>query len=715
LNLLFDKGALSYTELMSSLKMNPSRDAGRFAYHLKFLLKADLIEADVEARKYLLTELGKMVIDVADRIDKKAFKPKSTLVRTSRPALEEFDANKIANSLIREAQMPPELAQNVAKEAEKQLIHSKTKYLTAPLVREVVNAILIEKGLEDYRHKLTRLGIPVHDVVSLLESKRTNGSRDSTSVQELAGRTVFREYALLNIFPRDISDAHLSGALHINGLSSWILKPTEISHDLRFFLEKGLNLEKSDPLKPAFPPPHNLESALDLTLNICLHAAKEIEATQILDYFNIFLAPFAQNIEPEKMKGAIRLFVRNLAQHTNASLGLELSVPDFLTKKPAIGPNGKRTGTYSDFTEQVQQVASCLLEVFEEENERKPLTGPSLVVKMRPETFIDERAKAMFLKVHGLAANKGIPYFANATQKNRKQSVFSSSGFRLDADLDGDWETDTLRTGCLGIVTINTPRVAYESGKDTTKFVETLKERIEMSSRAFEIKHRALKTRGKKLLPFITQSGDGDQYFRLESCSRIVNFAGFKEAAEAFTGGKAGDEKTLALIHQLVEDISAYVQKTGRRRGKRLSAAIIPSFQASQRLAQTDIEKYGIARVRFLGSREKPFYSTYDTVEVKGDRIAPEDMVFHGKLGDLHRGGSLAAIDLGETKRESSELAALTKQLVESNIDFWTYDRKLTYCANCKKSWFGFQHKCPSCDAVGTLIFFDRLTETASQ
>ena len=52
LNLVFDKGALSYTELMNSLKMNPSRDAGRFAYHLKFLLKADLLEADTETKKY---------------------------------------------------------------------------------------------------------------------------------------------------------------------------------------------------------------------------------------------------------------------------------------------------------------------------------------------------------------------------------------------------------------------------------------------------------------------------------------------------------------------------------------------------------------------------------------------------------------------------------------------------------------------------------------
>src|SRR5512137_262619 len=147
LNLLFDKSGLSYTELMNALKMNPSRDAGRFAYHLKFLLKADLLEADAEAKKYYLTELGKMVIDVADRVEKNAYKPRGMLVRTSHSTLEEFDANKIANSLIKEARMPAELAQKTAKEAEKRLLRSKTKYLTAPLVREVVNAILIEKGL----------------------------------------------------------------------------------------------------------------------------------------------------------------------------------------------------------------------------------------------------------------------------------------------------------------------------------------------------------------------------------------------------------------------------------------------------------------------------------------------------------------------------------------------------------------------------------------
>ena len=174
LNLLFDKGPLSYTELMSSLKMNPSRDAGRFAYHLKFLLKADLTEADVESRKYCLTELGKMVIEIADRVDKKALKPKGMLVRASRFALEDFDANRIATSLMREAKMPAELAQKMAKEAEKRLLKAKTKYVTAPLVREIVNAMLIENGLEEYRHKLTRLGLPVHEVTLLIEGENFN-------------------------------------------------------------------------------------------------------------------------------------------------------------------------------------------------------------------------------------------------------------------------------------------------------------------------------------------------------------------------------------------------------------------------------------------------------------------------------------------------------------------------------------------------------------
>jgi len=712
LNLLFDRGPLSYTELMGSLKMNPSRDAGRFAYHLKFLLKADLIEADVEAKKYCLTELGKIVIDVTERIEKKAFKPKGMFVRTSRFAPEEFDANKIANSLIKETKMPAELAQKVAKEAEKWLLKSKTKYLTAPLVREVVNAILIEKGLEEYRHKLTRLGLPVYDVTTLIDTK-SKTSEGSASIHETAGETVLKEYILLNVFPRDIADAHLSGSLHIHGLSSWILKPSEIMHDLRFFFQNGLNLEKINALQPSYSPPQNLESALSIAFNVLLHSVKEIDETQTIDYFNVFLAPFVKGMDFSEIKEALRLFITNINQHVNASLGLELTIPDFIADKPAFGPSGKHVGKYADFFEESQILASLIFEIFAEESVRKPLFNPKIILKMRPETFADEKAKAMLLKAHQLASEKGLPYFANMLEKDQKYSVFSSSGFRLKADLNGDWEIDTLRTGCLGYVTINLPRITYESGKDKTKFFEIFRERFEMATRALEIKDRALKQHGKGLLPFLMQSVNGDHYFRLENCSRIINLAGLKEALEAFNEKSIREsEKKLEFAEEIMQNILAYIQKIGRKRGKRLSTAIMLDFEASERLVQLDIERYGIAKVRFSGTREKPFYSTISKLILQDGKISPEPSIFERKMRGVH-GGNLTVIDLGEVERKPDELMSLTKQIFEVyNMEFLTYNRKLTYCVNCKRSWFGLLHKCPSCGSTSTLTVFDRFALT---
>lgn len=714
LNLLFDKGPLSYTELMSSLKMNPSRDAGRFAYHLKFLLKADLIEADVEARKYRLTELGKIVIDVAEEIAKKASKPRKMLVRTSRSALEEFDANKITDSLTREANMPAELAQKVAKEVEKRLLKSKTKYLTAPLVREVVNAILIEKGLEEYRHKLTRLGLPVYDVSTLVETK-SKASQGSASIHETAGETVLKEYMLLNIFPRDIADANLSGLVHINGLSYWVLKPNEIMHDLRFFFKNGLNLEKVNAFQQSYPPPKSLDSALSTTFNVLLHSAKEVVEAQTLDCFNVFLAPFVKGIETSKVKEALRLFISHINQHVDSvSLGLELAIPDFMAEKQAIGPFGKRIDNYGDFRGENQVIASLLFEIFAEESVHRPLLNPRIIVKIRPETFANEKAKTLLLQAHRLAAEKGIPYFANLLGKESKDSIFSASGFRLRADLKGDWEIDTLRTGSLGCVTINVPRVTYESKRDETKFFEILEERLEMATRALEIKYRGLKQDGKGLLPFLMQNVDGDQYFRLECCSRLINLVGLKEAAEAFYGKNIYDGgKALEFAEQITKHILAFTRRIGKRRGKRLMPALLPKFEASERSAQLDIERYGIAKVRFSGTREKPFYSTVSKLTLQDGEIPPESLKIEQKLRGLHAGGCLTVIALGKAEHNPDELMSLTKQIVENyGIEFFTYDRQLTYCVNCKRCWFGLLHKCPSCGATSTLTVFNRFVST---
>jgi ribonucleoside-triphosphate reductase len=709
LNLLFDKGPLSYTELISSLKMNPTRDAGKFAYHLKFLLRTDLIEANVETKKYCLTELGKTVIDVADKIEKKAFKPKRILVRTSHYALEEFDANKIAAALTKEANMPAELAQKVAKEAERELLKSKTKYLTTPLVREVVDAILIEKGLEEYRHKLTRLGLPVHDVAALIES-HSKASHGQASIHEIAGKTVLKEYALLNVLPRDIADAHLSGSLHINDLDSWILKPTEIMHDIRFFFRNSAKPEETLASQCDFSQPQNLESALSIIRNILLYASRETTRAQAIDYFNVFLAPFAKGMDPAKVKDALRAFVCTLNRQTNVSLSLELRIPDFVAKKQAFGPFGESVGKYEDFLDESQALTLLVLEIFAEETTHVPFFNPAVIVKMRQGVFENERERTLLLTAHKLASEKGIPFFANLGNEE-KHSVFSSSGLKLGGDDNGDWEVETLRAGCLGCVSVNLPQISYESDRDKPRFFGLLTERLEMANRALEIKYSALKQRGRGLIPFLMKTFNGDQYLELGNCTLMINLVGLKEAAEAFCQKSIyEDEKTFGFAEEISQYASDYTRRHGKRRGRRLASSALPDFEASRRFVRLDIERFGVAKTRFSGTRERPFYSSLGALQMKEDK-APSEYLVEQKLSKYYPGGVLQVFELDERDFEPEKLLSLTQQIVQGQNVFFTYSRRLTYCGSCRKNWFGVLKKCPSCGAVGTLRVYDRFAQ----
>ncbi len=712
LNLLFDKSALSYTELMNQLKMNPSRDAGRFAYHLKFMLKADLVEADVESKKYYLTDLGKMVLDVADRVEKKAIKPRGMLVRTSHLTVEEFDANKIANSLIKEAKVPAELAQKAAKEAEKRLIKSKTKYLTAALIREVVNGILVEKGYEDFRHKLTRVGMPIHEVTALIENKESN--QDCQATINKAGQTVLSEYNLLNIFPRDIADAHLSGAIHIDGLGTWVLKPNEVIHDLRYFFKHGVKLD--NPFQVAMEAPIDLKSALSIAFNVVLHTSKETNRVQTFNYFNVFLAPYLRGNEVTKIKENLRLFIQNLNQHAEATLCLDLAVPRLLEEKEAIGPKGKTNGKYGDFIQENQLVASLIVDIFIEESSCKPIFSPKIIIKINSAALTDEKAKVTLLKAHHLAAKSGVPFFANMTNEKNENVAFSSSGIKFASDLTGDWETDTLRTGCLGCVIINMPRIAQECKKDKNKFFDLVRERFELAARALGIKNSALKQFGKNSVPFLLQKADRDTYFRLENCSRIVNLVGFREAIEAFTERTIHSEESRKLVEEAIGNLLAFKQKIGRKYGKRLYPVILGNPEASERLAQLDIERYGVAKMRFSGNRDKPYYSTVKRFQLKPAEflaLQTDAMETAQRFKGLNAGGNLNIIELENVEYKPEGLKDLTIRLMENyGMDFFTFNRQVSVCDNCKKNGFGMLHKCPSCGSMSNLTAFDRFTST---
>jgi len=719
LNLLFDRGPLSYTEIMDVLRLSPTRDAGRFAYHLKSLLKTDLIEPDVKTKKYRLTDLGRKIVEVSEEIEERVSKRRKLLVRASRLAIEEFDRSKIAESLVREAEVPSDLAQKIARDAEKRLLEFKTKYLTAPLIRELVNAVLVEKGLEEYRHKLTRLGLPVYDVTQLIKSIGA-ASLGVEAVHGAAGEAVMEEYTLLTVLPRDIADVHLSGALHISNLGCWVLKPNTFMHDLRFFLKGGLNLGRMDSTGLSYPPPKSFESALLIASNLAKIAATEVSGEQALDYFNVFLAPFVRGLSADRIKESLRFFIHNLNQSLSnkgfpleVSLSLELYIPDFLGEKEAVGPNGEYVGRYADYMEESRLIASLLLEVMSKNGGEKPVFIPSLIVKIRPEVLKNRECEPVLLQSHKLAAESGTPYFANLCLPKQNCASYTMTGCKFTNDWTGDWELDTLRTGNIDSVFINLPRISYRAKGNKARFFELLDEHLEMALRALEIKYRTIKQRIREgLLPFLSQKADGDQYFRIKSAPRLVSLIGLNEATKSFSGQYVHeDEKALNFAEEIMGYILRNVQIHVKKPETRVYPSMSPNAKAAQRLAELDVERYGWARVNAQGTKEQPFYTDMVLVPLETSISWGERLSLEGRFHQLAPGGHLAIVQLANSEPDPNSLLSATRHILKtSKVGFYAYNRNIAYCNRCQKTFYGILPKCPLCGSIDMLVCFSRMS-----
>jgi len=232
LKILAAKGGMTYTELKEASGFTPKRESGKFAYHLKKLVQQNLVVQNKQERKYMIAPLGRLVLSLAKQIEEESLVSSGRLyVRESSQKIEEFDTSKIVQSLIKEANVPIEVAQNIASEAESRIYKFQLTYLTSPLIREIVNSILLEQGLEQYWKKLSRLGMPVYDLELMLEETSKEGEGFEDAVYKAAER-IFSDYLVRSDLPTDLIDAHFNGEIHLSFPENWMFKPDVIALDL---------------------------------------------------------------------------------------------------------------------------------------------------------------------------------------------------------------------------------------------------------------------------------------------------------------------------------------------------------------------------------------------------------------------------------------------------------------------------------------------------
>src|ERR671931_1235912 len=243
LRILNAKGPLTYSELKALAGFKSKKESGKFAYHLRKLLRQLLVALNKAERRYTITNLGKLVLSLARQIEERSIIESGKMyVRTSRQTIEEFNSHKIIQSLVREANLPLEQAQKITEEVENKIYKFQTAYLTSSLIRETVNSVLIEHGHEEYRNKLARLGLPSSNIVEMLSAETATRNGIQSVITRTAG-AAFSEYLLFNMLPKDIADMHLAGEINISNAAVWGLLPDTIFIDVTDFIEEGLDFK----------------------------------------------------------------------------------------------------------------------------------------------------------------------------------------------------------------------------------------------------------------------------------------------------------------------------------------------------------------------------------------------------------------------------------------------------------------------------------------
>ncbi len=706
LKLLNMKGTLSYSEIMEMLNLEPAKDAGKFVYHLRNLLSIGLIDVETATKKYKITELGSTVVNFSQSLEEYSLKKSGKLlVRTSRHTIEGFERGKIAKALVEEAEVSQDLAEKISLEAEERLLKVPTRYLTAPLIREFVNAILIEKGLEDYRHKLTRLGMPIYDVTALFRT----AAKESMTVEYVysaAGDQAMTEYMLLNTLPKEIADAHLSGQIYICNSNTWVLKPRGIYHDLRYFLSNGLGAPEVSQLSPHCPKPNGFASAVMLTSHVTEALSGEVAEEQTIDYFNIFLAPYLGDLSDGEARDALKDLLCGISLRVGnrseaVTLGLEALVPDHLKSSPAVVPSGKKGGVYEDYEDASRRLLRLVVEAALEVSEKKPLFNPHLLLKFRRGCLAGKYDEVL-LKAHELAARFGLLYIANNTKEWQETSSYNSVGDRIEADSTGDWEVDTIRTGCLANITVNLPRIAYEARRSDERFFEELDKALETVDRALDIKYQVMEERLKRgLLPYLQHTTDKEAYYRLHQSLKIVSVIGL-DAAAKFHVDRHIYEDVLAqnFAVQILEHLTNLVESFYKKSGRRFAVSQVSEDRAFKALAEQDLERYGRSTVYIQYEKDHPYYTP--SLVVPGEAQLPplERLQLEARLHSLSKGGHLTDVPL-ENRPSSEELLEETKDIcAKYDVGLFVYSHRLSYCGGCQRTYIGHLAKCPSCGST---------------
>jgi ribonucleoside-triphosphate reductase len=669
LRILYSKGPLTYSELKSLAGFKSKKESGKFAYHLRKLLRQSLVSLNKAERRYTITNLGKLVLSLARQIEERSIIESGKLyVRTTKPSIEEFDSNKIIQSLVREANMPLELAHKITEEVENKIYKLQTSYLTSSLIRETTNSILIDHGYDEYRTKLARLGLPPSDMISLIHETSTSDMEIPDLIVKTS-QSIFAEYLLHNSLPKDIVDMHLTGEINIGKSGFWNIVPDVI------FINMGSILEIFKDIKGRY-----------LTVSRILHSNNfQTPESVVAIIFSLLSREASREIVIEGFLDFIQKKIE-VSTIMKDSIANRFFLTSTISSYGCFSPNITLSINLSNYDE---FIVNSFLEGYQKYITSTPLPTIALSIvyddPFRLDPFID--------KLIQLTKAGGIISFS-------KDKVRGRHGLCKSEGISNKSTVVTLQS-----LSINLPRIAYQSNKDETYFrarlVLLLKPLLSIISQRFLSISDLIQ---KGTTPIVSQTTSSLQMGKLEA---MINLVGIQESVYDILGyshENNGNDVIKKIIHTAVDIISE--QRKENQENAEIGITMLKD-ESAYRFKDLDNEKYGKS-ITIKNDENKISYSQglkIDGSDILSNSFDIDSIIqYYSSIENLLKGVS---IDVDITNIADIEDI---KKIVKSsaNLPFFHLTLNFSLCNICGERFVIPNLKiCQKCDSSKILSIYN--------
>lgn len=639
------------------------------------------------------------------------------LVRQSDDDVALFDPQRITDALVRETRLAPDIAQKISLEVKEQIKRSGIRALTSSLIREVVDAKLLEYGLISVHRAHSRLGVPIYDVDRVIQNapREATGAHGPEGTSLLLAESIKREYAMLAVFSDTVANAHLSGDLHLENLGE-IDRPTTMIGSIDFIKHQGIKLPGGFAGSRPARRPEVLAAHL-VKYTAALHGY--FSEAVAWDSVNYALAPFLSGVDEREMRQLAQALLFELSapaiarggQSVHCDLHLDWDAPAYLAALPAIGAGGERlTERYETFSEAARGFLKAICEVYlEGDGQGLPFTGPRLVIHLS-RRLVESPGYRSFLDLLSQAATErgGIVLAFDRGGEQEAARAFTSR-FGLSAEkLRRAGESWQWRAAVFSSVAINLPRVGYRANGDRVKVFELLTGLLELSAQASLEKRvflERLLARGESgSLSMLAMRPEKEPFLPLSWTMHAICPVGLAELAQAMVGEPlAVSAEAQDFAAHVIAHLHAEAERLSAKHKVRFVLAESRDVNAPHRLARLDLKAFGAEMVEQAPGEEaadplEAYYTSGAHLPV-GSEVEPLErfriegaiqggLVFNA-ASDIWLGGSLPPYE---------RLAVLiSRAFYQTSVSALAFSPEFTICLICRTVARGLLERCPQC------------------